>query len=199
MAGWPGASRRGRHHSLLVSSQMNIPAPCSVAGCDNPVRSSGAPHCEMHYYRLRRTGTLSARPWHRRGECSTPDCHEPEVRWGLCSMHAMRMKRHGDPSVVIHPKNRDLPREERNHRWTGDDATYTAIHQRVRYRRGPASRQLCTDCGRQARHWSYDHADPDGRVSDEGLPYSLDVAHYVPRCVSCHKQHDLARHAQEIS
>ena len=31
---------------------------CSVLGCERPPRSRTSPHCEVHYYRLRRNGSL---------------------------------------------------------------------------------------------------------------------------------------------
>lgn len=31
---------------------------CTVEGCNNPTRSKGSPYCEMHYYRIRRNGSL---------------------------------------------------------------------------------------------------------------------------------------------
>ena len=31
---------------------------CDVEGCDRIARSDSAPHCEMHYYRVRRSGSL---------------------------------------------------------------------------------------------------------------------------------------------
>lgn len=35
---------------------------CSVGGCDRPARSGTSPYCEMHYYRLRRNGSLKVQP-----------------------------------------------------------------------------------------------------------------------------------------
>lgn len=71
-----------------------------------------------------------------------------------------------------------------------DAVDYAAAHDRVRRAKGPASRYSCVDRGRNAAYWSYDHADPDERVSiaprTEGVAFSLD-------CVSCHKLFDLGR------
>ena len=72
-----------------------------------------------------------------------------------------------------------------------DDVGTRAAHDRVRTDRGPATDYACTDCGRPAAHWSYDHRDPDERTSPEGYPYSLNTEHYEPRCVPCHKHFDL--------
>lgn len=73
-----------------------------------------------------------------------------------------------------------------------DDPTYGAVHTRLRVSRGSASGHPCADCGAPAEQWSYDHKDPDALVSDAGHPYSLDFAHYVPRCCSCHRTYDAA-------
>ena len=124
-------------------------------------------------------------------------CGKPVKEIGLCSMHASRVRRHGDPNAFTHQRDRNLPRGEQHWSWTGSDATYGAAHGRVKKERGPASTHPCADCGGRARHWSYDHRDPDGRLSPDGRAYSLDINHYVPRCVSCHKMHDCALILQE--
>ena len=41
---------------------INITGRCSVEGCVRKPRSNIAQHCEMHYYRLRRTGSLGDLP-----------------------------------------------------------------------------------------------------------------------------------------
>jgi hypothetical protein len=78
-----------------------------------------------------------------------------------------------------------------------DDAGYTAAHQRCRSDRGRVQLHACIDCGRPAQHWSYNHDDPDERLayglSANPVAYSLEPAHYSPRCVSCHKRFDLGR------
>lgn len=42
-----------------------------------------------------------------------------------------------------------------------------------------------------AAHWSYDHLDSQQKIDAECGPYSTDLDRYVPRCVPCHKKHDL--------
>lgn len=42
----------------MFSLRVSNGGRCSVLGCDRPPRSSTSPHCEVHYYRLRRNGTL---------------------------------------------------------------------------------------------------------------------------------------------
>lgn len=70
--------------------------------------------------------------------------------------------------------------------------SYAAMHSRLNHRRGLARRRACVDCGQPARHWSYDHADPNEVTSASGLEYSTEPAHYAPRCRSCHFAFDQA-------
>jgi hypothetical protein len=73
------------------------------------------------------------------------------------------------------------------------EGSFSAIHQRLRKIRGLATNYACVDCGKPAQHWSYDHACPDERRDFKlGLPFSIDLDHYQPRCVPCHKRLDLA-------
>lgn len=67
---------------------------------------------------------------------------------------------------------------------------YGAAHGRVRKVRGRACNHACVDCGGAALHWSYNLTDPDELVSPGGQRYSLDPAHYSPRCTPCHSAHD---------
>jgi len=66
--------------------------------------------------------------------------------------------------------------------WTGDKATSEAVHLRLRRERGRASEYACVDCGEAAEEWSFD--EPSG--------YSVDLSRYAPRCIRCHREHDLA-------
>lgn len=68
---------------------------------------------------------------------------------------------------------------------------YTTAHQRVWRLRGAAAAHACVDCGGTADQWAYDHDDPSELLDERGRPYSLDPAHYAPRCLSCHRKHDL--------
>lgn len=111
-----------------------------------------------------------------------------EMKWyckDWCKRHYERWRIHGDPLEVRQGG-------ESNYNWR-PHARYHAMHKRVRTQRGPAADHTCT-CGVTAEEWSYDHADPD-EVSDmdkgHSLPYSLDVNHYDPRCVPCHRRFDL--------
>jgi hypothetical protein len=161
---------------------------CAVEDCASPSRTVGAVYCEMHYSRQHRTGTLDVTP---RPICSVPGCNKTEQDSGMCSMHAIRMQRTGNPHEVIHQRDRALPRGPANPRWSGDNVTYAGIHLRLKATKGRAAGQRCVDCGNAAKHWSYDHTDPSERVCELGA-YSTDLDHYAPRCVPCHKTFDLA-------
>lgn len=166
---------------------------CTAEDCTNQPRTSASPHCEKHYYRLRRTGKLTVdnpqRP--HRGICTIEDCDEVDIGpHGLCARHRMRMLRHGDP-LAFRPN--PMPTGPDTPHWTGNDATYGAVHQRVKKAFGVPSLHHCVDCGRQAQHWSYDHTDPNQKHDPERGPYSPDITRYQPRCVRCHKRFDMNR------
>lgn len=209
---------------------MSIPAKvrkaCSVDGCNDPSRSGVNAYCEVHYYRLRRTGTtdkrapavapedVKAERCDRKNErrrrkrhdanpgmqtrhpiagktCNAESCDKPmEVgKSGYCRMHDLRLKVRGDLDFEMRGENHPA--------WSGDEATYYAIHQRVRRELGAASNQRCVDCGGRAAQWSYDRMDEAQRVDPQLGPYSTDLSHYEPRCVSCHKKFDLQHVAAE--
>lgn len=162
---------------------------CTVTDCEREdIQARGM--CRMHYFRWYRTGSTAARHANRpqRGICVVEGCeNRDEGPHGLCPMHKTRERRHGNTETVLTPRFR---RGAESHHWTGDGATYTAMHLRVRKARGRAAEHLCIDCRRPAAQWSYDRADPDQRQSAEG-PYSVRIEHYEPRCVPCHKRFDL--------
>jgi hypothetical protein len=82
---------------------------------------------------------------------------------------------------------------------------YQAALARVRVAKGRAAAHLCADCGRPADEWSYNRDDsaeqlqhvlsgrPYGRYLYR-VPYSLDPAHYSPRCRSCSRRLGDRRH-----
>lgn len=157
---------------------------CEVDGCDRPHEGRGL--CGTHLRRLRANGDVGPAqiaPRHPgRGACSVDGCQAPANGGrGWCNRHYLRWRKTGDP---LTPTGR-LPN------WTGDDATYAAVHLRLRKQRGPVSLLPCTECGGAARHWAYDHADPNEKVSEQGLPYSTDLAHYQPMCITCHRRYDV--------
>lgn len=176
-------------------STQALCAQCSINGCDRETRSTGSPYCEKHYYRLRRTGSTADPQWIG-GQCLAEGC-EAQARHsgtsfklgtfteGYCRKHALRLRNRGDVTFQYKGEN--------THWWTGDCPTYEAAHQRVKKQRGVPSKHSCIDCGRPARHWSYDHSDPNELFQVGKGPYSPDVDRYHPRCVRCHKRFDLAR------
>jgi hypothetical protein len=173
---------------------------CTVDGCSSNPRTQRTPLCEKHYYRLRRTGSTAdpaprqkvekpkrePRPPQPVRICAVEGCDRSCYhKKDHCRMHYLRLLRRGDVNFTY---NLDRVRY-----WTGSDCTYQAAHQRVRKALGRASDQSCVDCGARARHWSYNHGDPNG-LFEEGLgPYSSDPKWYEARCVRCHKKFDLAR------
>lgn len=79
---------------------------------------------------------------------------------------------------------------------------YRGMHQRVRRARGSASAYPCVDCNMPAQQWSYDHLDPGERrqwVGHMEAPYSLNIEHYVARCIPCHKRFDLDRETERAA
>lgn len=75
--------------------------------------------------------------------------------------------------------------------WTGDGASYGAVHQRLRSQRGRADVFDCEWCGEPAKHWAYDYACPNAKTSEHGT-YTTDLDHYQPLCVLCHIRGDAA-------
>lgn len=86
-----------------------------------------------------------------------------------------------------------------NPRWITDEArvSYALAHHRVKVARGAATEHPCAHCSNPAKHWAYDHQDPDEKPESfrpdgrRNGPYSVDVSHYLPLCVPCHKRLDL--------
>lgn len=113
--------------------------------------------------------------------CSMEGCENPARCRGWCDNHYRRWLRSGTPDGV----GKGRPR--------GDSASYNAVHLRLKRDRGIATQHLCCDCGQPARTWSYNHSDPGVQVDEKGRPYSTDLAHYTPRCVTCHNKLDRTR------
>jgi len=87
---------------------------------------------------------------------------------------------------------------------TRETAGVGQAHARVVAAKGKAKEHACVDCGAPACDWSYDGLDPDELVQvgrwDNGRRYSLNVAHYHPRCRTCHRRYDVAmRNGNEVS
>lgn len=155
--------------------------PCSVDGCESVTEARG--WCAKHYTRWRHHGSPMALLNRDQEDaippCRIEGCEKPMLARGWCGKHYARWMRTGDPNEIRAkgPERSDMVGNGR-------------AHGRVRQDRGWASTHQCVDCDETAAHWSYDHADPNELTSDKG-PYSLDVWHYQPRCVPCHKRFDL--------
>lgn len=168
---------------------VNATRTCSINGCSTAAFARSI--CQRHYDQVRKNGTLErhSRVHKPMSSCAVPDCDKDRHSFGYCSMHARRHRKHGDPSVVL-----SKPRGPANCRWQGDNIGYTAAHDRLRVRRGSATKHRCVDCGGRAREWSY-----SGRAANEQhertasgalIAYSTDITDYDPRCTRCHRIHD---------
>ena len=149
--------------------------------------------CAAHYSRWYKYGDVNAYFGLRReskGICKVDGCETVDQGvHGYCPIHYARWKKHGDPLI-----KKSVPSLEDHHGWTGDDASYGTVHDRIRRTRGSASRYACVDCGESAYEWSYDGRDPKQKLcSARGLAYSTKMDHYVARCVPCHRRHDLRK------
>jgi hypothetical protein len=64
---------------------------CTVDGCEKPRFGRGL--CNMHYQRLRKTGTLELA--RHRSRCVVTGCDDLVKGGGLCQTHYFRQQRHG--------------------------------------------------------------------------------------------------------
>lgn len=158
---------------------------CTVEGCTDPVKAKAL--CYAHYMRqYRRSRDLTGQ------------------RFGRLTIINREGRTHYsarcDCGKVTRPRADNLRSGATRSCGTrcalGDEPGYAGMHSRVLAARGPAKLYQCVDCHRPAAQWSYDHLDDAERIGDPGvygagMAYSLLVEHYLPRCVSCHKQFDL--------
>lgn len=84
-------------------------SPCTVDGCTRNVTPGGGRGlCQVHYMRLRRTGTTDENPEpHKRRNsvvCSVDDCDRRTVAFDLCDLHYRRSRRGGEGSVAAVPR-----------------------------------------------------------------------------------------------
>lgn len=176
---------------------MTSPAICSLDECDKPVHSRG--YCYGHYMKAWRYGTPTPQHAQRWKDMTGQRVGALVVveRYGKqwlcqCDCGATTLARIGD-------LNRKSVRSCGNmaiHR-RRDDIEYCTAHDRVEQDRGLARQQTCVDCGRSAEHWSYNHDDPDQRLTTKvwrwPVAYSVKPEHYSPRCVKCHYHFDRNR------
>lgn len=117
--------------------------------------------------------------------CSFDGCGGRHFGLGWCQTHYRRYQRHGDVTRVA-------PSGTARQVIVG----YTGAHWRLDRDRGPATMHPCAHCECRADEWAYDHADPDERTLTRNgrlVSYSVDPAHYIPLCHSCHSKFDKAR------
>lgn len=166
---------------------------CDVPECTKPIKRKQL--CYGHYMKQWRYGTTHPQHdrWHHDLEGQTFG-ELTAVQWaeGKWECQCACGGKHYVPSAELLRGSTTSCGDRRIHRRI-ETVGYSAAHDRVRSDRGLASDHSCTDCGRAASHWSYDHTDPDELISSAGLPYSVDPKHYSPRCVPCHKVFDLGR------
>lgn len=152
---------------------------CVIEGCVKPRRRKSAEWCEMHYHRWYNHGDPLITMRLPKMTCSVDRCSEPSKARGWCHRHYQRWRGGGDP----HGPRRTVS--------TGDNATYNAVHIRLRKQCGSATDYVC-GCGTPATQWAYLHNDPNEKIDEQYGPYSTDFDYYDAMCVPCHKVMDLA-------
>lgn len=158
---------------------------CSVAGCDR--KHQGRGFCEAHLRRFLThgdPGPAEIEPRRPGLPCSVNGCENAAEGRGLCDKHLQRERKTGSATT---------PLPEHGPTWTGNEATYGAVHLRLRERRGRASTHQCAKCGVQAEQWAYDHSDPSPKFNERDQPYSTDLTRYLPLCKVCHRRMDAER------
>lgn len=159
------------------------PSECSIDGCSGAAIKRG--WCSMHYQRWRIRGEVGSSDRElgvSPSNCIVDDCDRPPKAKGLCLAHYARVRRGGDPGAAEVREITIRP-----------EIGYQGVHYRVRRERGLPGEHKC-ECGKPADEWAYDHTDPDERIDPRiGRPYSLDLDHYVPLCLSCHRSLDATR------
>lgn len=173
---------------------MKPTTPCAHPdGCSRPSAIRG--WCRAHYFRWRTTGDLGPATFAIRqlGRiCAVDDCDREQQTRGWCPKHYKRWQAHGDPTKVA-GRGPGITGEA-NDAWVGGDVSYAGIHTRLRRQRGLASAHSCEHCGKHAKDWAYNHADPNEKTQEwRGylVTYSGDVSFYTPLCGSCHRQLDM--------
>lgn len=173
-------------------------ATWSVEECEKPIKCLG--FCYGHYMKNWRYGTPTPEHGSRRQDLGgmrfgSLVAVKPveSTSWScVCDCGATTIVRTGDLNAGTTTSCGDGKIHRRHLR--SDIVGYWAIHDRLRRDRGKPG--TCVDCGGPASEWSYDHGDPNELVSESGssrgFAFSLDLDHYVPRCVRCHRAHDAA-------
>lgn len=166
---------------------------CAVEDCKKP-RHQGQQMCGSHYMKKYRYGDplYKAPPKYedltgRRFGVLTV-VRRVGIKWEcLCDCGSVALVRPGDLNRSSVKSCGNSAKHRRS-----DNISYSGMHARLRADRGNASDHACVSCGNKAKHWAYNHTDPDEIQGEKG-PFSLNINNYDPMCVSCHKNFDLAR------
>jgi hypothetical protein len=131
----------------------------------------------MREFRTKPTG----RPRQPRNPCRAANCDGQGTpgRDGYCRTHWERIRRHGDPEIVL-PTGGGHGAQNAN--WAGDSATYGGNHRRVYRTRGKADRceqRARSGCTSTHYQWAHIHG------TDPGDPHN-----YMSLCVICHREYD---------
>jgi len=59
--------------------------------------------CRACYQRAWRARTMPIRRIHQQRLCGIPGCERAYAEGGYCHMHAQRVRRHGDATIVLKP------------------------------------------------------------------------------------------------
>lgn len=102
-----------------------------------------------------------------------------------CGTHYQRLRLTGS----VQADNPIVPHQQHD----PNTPPYRTVHKWLQNERGRADEHDCVRCGRPARHWAYDHSDPDERVGSDGRTFSNDLSRYQPMCQTCHQQWDRER------
>ena len=176
--------------SRLARGNTVTPGPwpgCGVDGCEDMATSFRGRMCWTHYQRQRKGKALHQPPPRNTLPCVVEGCTAKVQARGMCYTHWSRWRRHGSPTVVMPPSGPPIQEE----------VGYSGAHDRVARVKGRAKDHECVDCGAPALEWSYNHDDPDERMTTRPrcpypVPYSMDPEHYSARCGTCHRLHDNA-------
>lgn len=122
------------------------------------------------------------------------ECDKPPAVAGMCRQHYMRQYRR---THVTNPN--PIPRTL----WATTIHAKSA-HARCRALWGPAAQYQCVECGRGAREWAYDGTDPTALYRPcsyragiiKWVLFSRFPEFYMPMCISCHRQRDMAEATQ---
>lgn len=172
------------HHRNGLLGQAKKGRVCTIVGCERTITGKGM--CSMHYQRARRgiADVNIAEPVRVSGQttCTFGDCSKPALSLHLCSMHYWRQHDFGPEGldrISIHDPRHIVG--------------YSAVHQALRHKRGPARKFDCNHCGGSAEQWAFDHKvdEPLFDAKCHNMPYTTDLSHYIPLCIKCHVALDM--------